>query len=163
MNQFDLTADVLKRNLDMFVATIGDFSDADIYVRPCPGANSPAWQLGHLVGAETWMIGTVDPNAMPKLPEGFDKKFSKETCKNDEPGCFGTKAELLDLLTKTRMATIAWVKTLKPADLEKPGPEPMKQFCPTVGHIVELLPTHFAMHMGQMQVARRKLGKPVIF
>jgi len=163
MNQFDLTVDVLKRNLDMFVATIGDFSDADIYVRPCPGANSPAWQLGHLVGAETWMIGTVDPNAMPKLPEGFDKKFSKETCKNDEPGCFGTKTELLDLLTKTRMATIAWVKTLKPADLEKPGPEPMKQFCPTVGHIVELLPTHFAMHMGQMQVARRKLGKPVIF
>ena len=50
MSQFDLTADVLKRNLDMFVATIGDFSDADIYVRPCPGANSPAWQLGHLIG-----------------------------------------------------------------------------------------------------------------
>ena len=69
----------------------------------------------------------------------------------------------VDLLTKTRMATIAWVKTLTPADLGKPGPEPMKQFCPTVGHIVELLPTHFAMHMGQMQVARRKLGKPVMF
>jgi hypothetical protein len=163
MAGLDLNADVLKRNLDMFMGTISDFSDADLYVRPCPGANNPAWQIGHLIGAETWMISQVDPNAMPKLPDGFDKKFSKENCTKDEPGCFGTKAELLELLGKTRNATIAWVKTLSPADLSKPGPAKMIQFCPTIGHLVELLPSHFAMHMGQMQVARRKLGKPVIF
>jgi hypothetical protein len=163
MTQFELTADVLKRNLEMFVATLSDFSDADFYTRPCPGANSPAWQVGHLIGAETWMINSMAPGVMPKLPDGFDKKFSKENCSKDEPGFFGTKAELIDLLTKTRNASIAWVKTLTPADLDKPGPEPMRKFIPTLGHTVELLPTHLAMHMGQIQVTRRKLGKPVMF
>jgi hypothetical protein len=163
MAGLDLHADVLKRNLDMFIGTLSDFSDADIYVRPCPGANSPAWQIGHLAGSEAWMIRQVDPNAAPKLPDGFEKKFSKEMCGNDEPGFFGTKAELLDLLTKSRMASIAWVKALSPADLSKPGPEKMIKFCPTIGHVVEMLPSHFSMHMGQIQVARRKLAKPVIF
>ena len=163
MGTLDLNADVLKRNLDMFIGTLSDFSDADMYVRPCPGANNPAWQIGHLAGSETWMVSQINPNAMPKLPEGFEKKFSKENCTKEESGCFGTKNELIDQLTKTRMATIAWVKTLQPADLEKPAPEKLRNFCPTVGHVVELLPSHFAMHMGQMQVARRKLGKPIIF
>lgn len=163
MTILDINADVLKRSLDMFIGTLADFSDTDIYVRPCPGANTPAYQIGHLTNSETWMVSQINPAAMPKLPEGFDKKFSKEACTNDQVGCFGAKAELLDHLSKARMATIAWVKTLKPEDLEKPAPEKLAKFCPTIGHVVSLLPTHFAMHMGQMQVARRKLGKPVVF
>ena len=157
MTSMELTADVLNRNLEMMKATLGDFSDADIYVRPCPGANHAAWQLGHLTVSEAKMIGAY------KLPEGYDKKFTKETCGKDDPKFFGTKAELLDQLSKMRAATIAWVKTLKPADLDKPAPERMQHMIPTMGHLVQLLPSHFAMHMGQMQVIRRKLGKPLLF
>jgi hypothetical protein len=39
----------------------------------------------------------------------------------------------------------------------------MKKMCPTVGHVVHLFPTHAAMHIGQIQVLRRKLGKPILF
>jgi hypothetical protein len=163
MTQFELAADVLGRNLGMFQGTLNDFTDAEIFVRPAPGANHAAWQIGHLVSAETHMVSGFDPNAMPKLPEGFDKKFKKDTSSIDDPKFFGTKSELLGQLAKTRAATIAWVKTLKPVDLDKPAPEAMRSFCPTLGHVVALLPSHFAMHMGQMQVIRRKLGKPIIF
>jgi hypothetical protein len=34
---------------------------------------------------------------------------------------------------------------------------------PTVGHVMMPLPVHVGMHLGQIQVLRRKLGKPVIF
>jgi hypothetical protein len=163
MDQFQLVADGLAGNLEMLKGTLGDFSDADIYVRPCPGANHTAWQLGHLANAENWMVSSIDPKTGVKLPDGWDKKFSKENSSKDDPALFGTKQQLLDQLIKVRGATIAWAKTLKPADLEKPAPERLQRMCPTVGHVLGLIPNHFSMHVGQMQVARRKLGKPIIF
>jgi hypothetical protein len=157
MTSLELTADVLNRNLEMIKTTLNDFSDADIYVRPCPGANHAAWQLGHLTVSEAMLTGAY------KLPEGYDKKFSKETSSKDDPKFFGTKAELLDQLSKARAATIAWVKTLKPADLDKPAPERIRSRLPTMGQFLLMLPGHVAMHVGQMQVIRRKLGKPILF
>jgi hypothetical protein len=163
MTQLELAADVLNRSHEMLKGTLGDFSDADFYARPCPGANHPAWQIGHLISAETHMVAAFNPNATAKLPDGFDKKFTKETAGKDDPAFFGSKAQLMDQLAKTRAASIAWVKTLKPADLDKPGPEKMRDFIPTLGHTVALIPAHSAMHVGQFQVLRRKLGKPLLF
>jgi hypothetical protein len=163
MNQLELTADVLRRNMEMLQGTVADFSEAEFYTRPCPNANHPAWQIGHLIAAETFMVSSFDPKAMAKLPDGFDKKFSKETSSKDDPSFFGSKAQLMDQYARTRAATIAWVKTLKPADLDKPGPEPIRSLAPTLAHVLELLPTHTAMHVGQFQVTRRKLGKPIMF
>ncbi|MGD1278558.1 MAG: DinB family protein [Tepidisphaeraceae bacterium] len=162
MNPIDLAADVLQRNLDMLQTTLADFSDADLLVRPCPKANHTAWQLGHLIASETRMISACKPGAMPALPEGFDKKFTKETAASDDPALFPNKQRLLNQLAKTRAATVAWIRTLSPADLDKPGPEPMRQYVPTVGHLVFMIPNHVAMHLGQMQVMRRKLGKPLL-
>ncbi len=97
------------------------------------------------------------------MPDGFDKKFTKETAGKDDPSFFGGKSQLMDQFAKTRGATIAWVKTLQPADLDKPSPEQMRRFAPTLGHFLQMIPAHTAMHIGQFQVARRKLGKPLLF
>jgi uncharacterized damage-inducible protein DinB len=58
---------------------------------------------------------------------------------------------------------VAFAKSCTPADLNKPGPERMARMAPTVGHVLGLLGNHYMMHMGQIQVLRRKLGKPVLF
>jgi hypothetical protein len=163
MTPIELAADVLSSNHKFLEGTIADFSDADFHARPCPGANHPAWQIGHLIKAETGMVAGFNPNAPAKLPDGFDKKFTKETAGKDDPAFFGTKAQLMEQFGKTRSATIAWVKTLKPADLDKESPESLRRFAPTMGHLLEMLPVHVAMHIGQFQVLRRKLGKPVLF
>jgi hypothetical protein len=70
---------------------------------------------------------------------------------------------LLELFAKTRNGTIAWAKTLSAADLDRPSPEQMQRFVPTIGHLVVMIPVHVAMHVGQFQVIRRKLGKPILF
>jgi hypothetical protein len=163
MTQSELNAELLKGNLEMLKGTLADFSDADMLVRPCPGANHPTWQIGHMINSETSMLNGVKPGAGPQLPAGFADKFTKETASNDDPNFFPKKAELLDTFSKVRAATIAWAKGLTPADLEQPTPEKMRKWAPTTAHLVAMVPAHVMMHVGQFQVARRKLGKPVLF
>lgn len=153
----------LLANVEFLQNTLADFTDADMLVRPVPNANHTAWQLGHLIVAENQMTNLARPGTLPPLPAGFADKFNAETAKLDAPAAFPTKAQLLDLLARQRQVLAEWAKTLSPADLDAPMPAPMAQFIPTLGALLLMTPTHVAMHMGQMQVVRRKLGKPVMF
>jgi hypothetical protein len=159
----DMMAAGLQQNLDFLNMELADFSDADMMVRPCPGANHPMWQVGHLVVSEAGMLGQTSGGAVKAPPESFAAKFTKETSKIDDPNFFPKKAEVLDQFKAVRASTVAWVKTLKEADLAKDAPEMMRRMCPNVGSLLGLLPVHVGMHVGQIQVARRKLGKPILF
>ncbi|HZL37581.1 MAG TPA: DinB family protein [Tepidisphaeraceae bacterium] len=163
MPMMDALTDVLAGNMEMLKATVADLSEQEMLIRPVPGANHAAWQLGHLACSERSMVHAINPGAAADLPAGFVEKFSKETAKSDDPKAFASKEEILNALMKMRAATIAWAKTLTPADLEKPGPERMRRMAATVGHMVAFIPSHAAMHVGQIQVLRRKLGRPVMF
>jgi hypothetical protein len=163
MNTIQLFADVLNRNLEMLKATIADFSDADMLVRPVPSANHAAWQLGHLTASENNMLKAVNPGITPPAPASFAEKFTRQTATIDDPKFFPKKAELIDVISNTRMASIAWVKTLTLADLETATPEKLRNWVPTIGHLVTMMPSHAMMHVGQFQVIRRKLGKPILF
>jgi uncharacterized damage-inducible protein DinB len=99
----------------------------------------------------------------PELPAGFTEKFTKETAGRDDAAFFPNKATLLDLLARVNTASAAFAKSTTPADLNKPAPERMAKIAPTVGNVLSLLGNHYMMHMGQIQVLRRKLGKPILF
>ena len=163
MNQLELAADVLNRNLEILKMTLADFSDADMLVRPVPHANHAAWQLGHLIASDARLACVMFGEGSVELPAGFAEKFTKETASKDDASFFPTKAALLDQFIKTRAAVVSRVAKMNPADLDKPTSGPMAARIPTFGHIVSLLPTHVAMHIGQFQVIRRKLGKPILF
>jgi DinB family protein len=163
MNPAELLADVLTRSFKMMSDTLADFSDADMLVRPCPGANHAAWQVGHLAVAEAGLVGMVKEGLISAPPAEFAGKFTKETCGNDDAAFFPRKAALLEQFGKINDAVIAWARTLKPADLEQATQGRMAAFVPTTGHVLAILSNHIMMHMGQFQVTRRKLGKPILF
>lgn len=160
MTETQLLADLLKKNGDFVGMTLSDFSDADMLARPCPGANHAAWQLGHLAESESGSLQALSgkPTEFP-----FKGKFNRESTKIDDPNYFPRKQDLLDAFGKVRAATVEWVKTLQPADLERQTPEKMRMWAPTVAHLLASTPVHVAMHVGQFQVIRRKLGKPILF
>jgi hypothetical protein len=158
----ELHADVLQRNGDMLKATLADLSDSDLLVRICPSANHANWQLGHLVTAETFFLNASGASA-PELPAGFADRYHKNTSKVDDPSQFAKKDELIALFDRVRGAMIQFARTAKQDQLDKPGPEPIRSFCPTVGHVVLTAALHGTMHVGQFQVLRRKLGKPILF
>ena len=141
---------------------LDELSDADLLVRPVPGANHIAWQLGHLIVAERNMSqGHLPGAAYPELPAGFAERHKKETASSDTG--FGTKAEYLDLFNKVRQTTMDALAKLSDADLDKPTTGQMAKFAPKLGNLFLLQANHALMHGGQFSVVRRKLGKPVLF
>src|SRR5262245_4445853 len=82
---------------------LSDLSDADLLVRPVPNANHIAWQLGHLINSEKYLVTEEIPSAVfPELPAKLVEKDKKETSRDDTGFC--TKAEYLDLFGKVRNA-----------------------------------------------------------
>jgi hypothetical protein len=143
---------------------VGDLSDSDLLVRPAPGANHIAWQLGHLLVTETRLVNQPTfETVYPELPAGFEKQHGKETQAREPATGFAGRAEYVDLFTRVRQATIAGLNNLKDAELDVPTTGPMASFAPTLGALLLLASNHSLMHAGQFSVVRRKLGKPVLF
>jgi hypothetical protein len=150
-----------RGNLHWYVS---DFSDADLLVRPVPGANHVAWQIGNIIGGDIFLVRCELPDAaFPELPAGFMDQHGTKGAGDDDPKKFLSKAEYLKLFDAVRSATVAALDKLTDADLDRPVSEQMRSFAPTLGHVFLMASDHTLMHTGQFTVIRRKLGKPVLF
>jgi hypothetical protein len=141
---------------------VSDLDDAELMLRPSPGCNHLAWQLGHLISGEVSLLNQICPGSAPELPPGFEDAHKKENSDCNDASKFATKQQYVDLLDKARDATKAALDKLPDADLDKPGPEKMRNFCPTIGSFFTLIATHPMMHVGQFVPVRRALGKPIV-
>lgn len=142
---------------------LSDLADSDLLIRAVPGINHIAWQLGHLIASEHSLIEGGCPGSMPALPAGFAEKHSKETSGSDNPADFLTKEEYLKVMAEQRAGTLAALSKQSDADLDKPAPESMRAYAPTIGALFSLIGSHWMMHAGQWAVLRRKLGRPPLF
>lgn len=163
MTPIELLSDCISRNCDILKLTVSDFSEQEMLMRPVPSANHAAWQIGHLIGGLAHMFGMVDSGIIPAVLAELGGKFSGKTADIDDPGFFGSKTQLLEGFSVAHGAVCEWVKTLAEQDLSRPMPEKIASFAPTIGHLIVMTGTHIAMHTGQIQVIRRKLGKPLLF
>ena len=152
----ELQAYVVKMYVD-------DLSDADLLVRPVPGANHIAWQIGHLIEAEHKMVEAACPGSMPPLPQDLVERHKPEKASSDSRADFLSKAEYLRIMDEQRAGTLAALDRLSEEELEKPSPEKYRMFAPNVGGVIGGQITHWMMHAGQWAIVRRKLGKPPLF
>jgi hypothetical protein len=162
MNVKDTIRSALKGNQGMLSMTLADMTDQDLLVRPVPGANHIAWQLGHLILAEQRVM-TMLGGTPPPLPAGFAEQHKKDTAAVEPPKGFATKTQYLELFNQTREATLDAAAKLSDVDLDKPVEGSMARIAPTLGSLASFPASHAYMHMGQFSVVRRKLGKPVLF
>lgn len=164
MNGIDILKASLESSRKMLEWMLSDLSDSDLLVRPVPGANHLAWQLGHLISAERHILLEQIPQAtMPALPAGFAEAHSSKTAGSDDPKGFLPKSDYLALLASMREATIAELGKLSDADLDRPTLGKLAGHFPKLGTLINMLSDHILMHFGQGSVVRRKLGKPVLF
>lgn len=140
-----------------------DLSDSDLLVRPVPGANHIAWQLGHLIGSTQQMFDLAFPGTLEPLPAGFMEKHSKDAAASDDPAAFRKKADYVAIMGKQREAALKKLASLSDADLDKPCPEEFKDYMKNIGDLFSIQGSHLLMHAGQWAVVRRKLGRKPMF
>jgi len=162
MTSNDVIRNTMNQAHFILQSYVADLTDADLLVRPVPGANHIAWQLGHVIASEHDMAAACGYD-MPALPDGFAKAHGKETAGSDDAAVFKTKAEYLELFEKQRAAALAALDATPDARLDEPAPEPMRAYAPTIGAMFNMLGIHELMHAAQFVVVRRKLGKPPLF
>ena len=162
MNAKDVIRQTLGHSDMILKSYINDLEDADLRLSPIDGLNCIAWQLGHLVSSERGMVEGIKPGSCPPLPPGFDENHGKTKGKADSSSNFLSKSEYIALIDAQREATKAVLEGLRESDLDAPGPERMRKFCPTVGSVMVLTGNHALMHLGQFVAVRRKLNKPVV-
>ncbi|WP_020471761.1 DinB family protein [Zavarzinella formosa] len=142
---------------------LSDFTDADMLVRPVPGANHAAWQVGNVIGGDFFLIKDQLPDAVfPELPAGFAELHGSAGAKQEGPEGFLTKDEYLKLFADVRAAVVTALNKLTDADLDRPVTGKLASFAPTLGKLFIAAANHTMMHAGQFTVIRRKLGKPVL-
>src|SRR4051794_30351862 len=80
-----------------------DLAPAEYLRRPCDGGNTTAWIVGHLVLSDRSALGRlgVAPADLPALPEGFEKRFSREP-EAPKASDFGDVSVLLPLFNRHR-------------------------------------------------------------
>jgi hypothetical protein len=163
MNAKDAILGVYGMSETVLDKYLSDLGDADLLVRPVPGQNHIAWQLGHLLVSERFMLESVKPGSSPPLPVGFEEAHGRDetSTASDDPDRFLPKAQYLELMRSQRDATKAALAAMSDADLDTTAPDSMRRMFPTVGGVMTLIGTHVLMHVGQFVSVRRKLGKPL--
>src|SRR3954452_12309785 len=101
MRGVDVIRTALQSTQQLLTWFLSDLDDADLLVRPVPGANHIAWQVGHLIQSEQGLVkGEITKAKYPELPAGFAEHHAMERNKTDGPDGFATKAVYLDLFAK---------------------------------------------------------------
>ena len=158
-----LIARQLAFGRDTVLMTVEDFSEAELLVRPVPAANHPYWQLGHLCDIEVDLVNSIRARTLAEPAGEFRERFSSRGTKDDATLPTFGKEELLSLFGANREKTIALLKEMTAVELDAPAREDYAHIAPQVADLLMLIVHQGMMHAGQMQVARRKLGKPILF
>jgi hypothetical protein len=157
--------DAIRKTLDMsdnvINAYISDLTDADLLIRPVPGMNPIAWQLGHLISSERRMVDLVQPGSSPPLPEGFEERHNREGTQSDDTTGFASLATYQELWKAQRAATRAVIDSFPEADLDRTDPK-LPTFAPTFGALLNMTGLHALMHAGQFVAVRRFVNKPIL-
>ena len=162
MKAKDVIRNVVEFSHTVTRGYLEDLTDKELFVRAVAGANHVAWQLGHLIGSEHQMLSAIG-RSVPTLPAGFSEAHTKETASSDDPAKFFKKSDYLSLMDKMKAASLAAIDTTPEGDLDKPAPESMRNYAPTIAAVLTLLGTHWLMHAGQFVPVRRKLGRPAMY
>src|SRR6478672_4352546 len=109
MTANDVIVHSLTRSQGLLQRYTADLKANEYLHRTAPKANCAAWTIGHLILTERRALGAFGVSDLPPLPEGFDKRFSRDAgC--PEASEFDDVSVLMPLFDKHRAMLIDAVK-----------------------------------------------------
>ena len=125
-------------------------------------ANHPAWVIGHLT-ASCQAMGR-ELGLEPWLDSDWGKRFGYGSQPVSDTSEYCSKEELISILRDSKNRIIEKVSGMNSAELEQPLPEArLRDQLPTIGDaLAQMLASHTAYHIGQLQIWRKTIGKPAL-
>jgi uncharacterized damage-inducible protein DinB len=154
----DLIVHSLKDSMFMVRRFCEDLKPEEYLHRPAAGANCTAWVIGHLTLTKRSMLERLEVKDLPPLPEGFEKRFSRDEG-SPQASEFGDVTTLLPLFEQHCHALMQAVQKSPVEQLDQPLPKPHPLFS-TLGEMVNFMALHAALHAGQITIIRRSMGRP---
>jgi hypothetical protein len=139
---------------------VDDLKPEEFQHRPCLGANNASWIIGHLTCIDRSQLEKLGANPLPSLPEGFTERFATtRAAATGTMADFGDPLELVKHFDAHRDLLIATAAKLPAATLQSDPPSSSPLFQDR-GESLLFLGLHTAMHLGQLSIIRRSLGRP---
>lgn len=150
----------LYRFMSKYCQSLVDpIDDARLAEQPYPGANPPAWILGHLVICTDFAVQLL--GGRPACPKEWHRMFSPGTTPPKDRAAYPSKAELVEAYERGHERVIEALGGASEEVLDAPHSVEILRGMPleTVRDVItHLMTTHESMHLGQLSAWRRQLG-----
>jgi hypothetical protein len=160
--QYRVIAAAAERSLRYLLEAVADFTADEFVQRPVPNANHALWQLGHLTISEDEMVSEMLTTPDRIASASFQDSFTRGQASESTLAAFPPPEDVLALLKRVRERSCRWIESLATGGGRNPGPLRMRAYLPTADDVALAIQEHAAMHLGQIQVIRRRLGKRML-
>jgi len=150
----------LRSSKTMFHRYLDDLKPEEFQHRPCLGANNASWIVGHLTCVDRAQLERLEAKPLPELPEGFKERFATtRAAATGTVADFGDPGDLLRYFDEHRDLFIKTIEHLPATVLNSPPPFDSPLFADR-GESLLFVGLHTTMHLGQLSIIRRSLGRP---
>lgn len=156
----DHVAWALRRAREQTLALMADVPAAAMHRQYVSGERHPAWLLGHLLLADSYLLFLLDARPLPDdFPQLIEQYGPASAPAPEGDARAHTKDELVGRLTATDAARVARVLTMDAEALARPLPDAhLAKAQPTIGHHLMGLVFHEGYHGGQLAAWRKAHG-----
>ena len=148
----------LNQAREQTLALVADVSPDAVQRRAAPEERHPAWILGHLLLADSYLLYllAIQPLAddFPVLLARYGPASAPNATTPDD-----SKDRLIDRLRQSNVVRVARVSAMTDHELASPLGDPLlARVQPTIGHHLQSLVFHEGYHAGQLSSWRKAHG-----
>ncbi len=154
----DISLELFSDSLKWVKDAVKDIPEARMTEQPAGVVNHPAWTLGHLNVSAGWLLTLLDEQC-PDFDPAEGTKFGPGSKPVNDPKAHAPTATVLAQLTQRHALLDAAIRAKHATHFNRPAPEELQKFAPTLGAIaMYLITAHENYHLGQVMVWRRAAG-----
>jgi len=161
--QLSIAVKQIKFARTYMLGMIADIDDTLWFVQPSGVTTHIAWQVGHLAMAQYGLtmlrIRGKEPEDAEFISPDFFRLFQKGTQPQADPAAYPSPAEIREVLAAVHQHALGELEHYTDNELEVKLPEPHAVFDTKLGSIF-FCSAHELIHIGQIGLLRRLLGKP---
>lgn len=153
----------LERARRQTLALVTDVVPEQMCLQAQPGEHHPAWILGHLLLADTYLLSLLEVQDLSADFAALLRRYGPEVVPTPSLEDYPSKEALTEELTHVGSLRLDAVRELSGVRLERPLPDPrLAETQPTIAHHLQALVFHEGYHSGELSSWRRARGLPPV-